>query len=133
MSTHRLRIGVAKLVTAGSAALFATLILGGGSASATPPPDPAGGANPVPPHFFNGNVEQIRGTGSDTTIFMMQRISDLYTGAGLYGCTLDSAAAQPLYNTAADDSPVTTLTSALTNGTPVTSLSVVATTFALPS
>ena len=41
------------------------------------------------PHFYNGNVEGIRDAGSDTTFFMMQRIGDLYTGAGLYGCTLN--------------------------------------------
>ena len=50
------------------------------------------------PHFYNGNVEGIRDSGSDTTFFMMQRIGDLYTGAGLYGCTLNSSAGQTLYN-----------------------------------
>ena len=50
------------------------------------------------PHFYNGNVEGIRDTGSDTTFFMMQKIGDLYTGAGLYGCTLNSSAGQTLYN-----------------------------------
>ena len=30
---------------------------------------------------------------------MMQRISDLFTGAGLYGCTLNSSAGQTTYNT----------------------------------
>ena len=99
MSTHKLRVGVAKLAGAGAAALFATLVIGGGVASATPPSDPSGGATPVAPHFYNGNVEQIRGTGSDTTIFMMQRISDLYTGAGLYGCTLNDTAGETVYNT----------------------------------
>ena len=29
---------------------------------------------------------------------MMQKIGDLYTGAGLYGCTLNDTAGQPLYN-----------------------------------
>ncbi len=62
------------------------------------PADPPGGATPVAPHFYNGNVEGIRDTGSDTTFFMMQRIGDLYTGAGLYGCTLNSSAGQTLYN-----------------------------------
>ena len=50
------------------------------------------------PHFYNGNVEGIRDTGSDTTFFMMQRIGDLYTGAGLYGCILNTSAGQTLYN-----------------------------------
>ena len=50
------------------------------------------------PHFYNGNVEGIRNTGSDTTFFMMQKIGDLFTGAGLYGCTLNSSAGQTLYN-----------------------------------
>ena len=58
----------------------------------------AGRGDPVPPHFYNGNVEGIRNTGSDTTFFMMQKIGDLYTGAGLYGCTLNAAAGRPLYN-----------------------------------
>ena len=43
-------------------------------------------------------MEGIRDTGSDTTFFMMQKIGDLYTGAGLYGCTLNSSAGQTLYN-----------------------------------
>ena len=51
------------------------------------------------PHFYNGNAEAIRESGSDTTFFVMQRISDLYTGAGLYGCTLNNSAGQTLYNT----------------------------------
>ena len=81
----------------GAAALSATLIVGAGVASAAPG-RPSGGATPVAPHFYNGNVEGIRDTGSDTTFFMMQKIGDLYTGAGLYGCTLNSSAGQTLYN-----------------------------------
>ena len=45
-----------------------------------------------------GTSEGIRDSGSDTTFFMMQKIGDLYTGAGLYGCTLNSSAGQTLYN-----------------------------------
>ena len=75
------------------------LAVGTGVTAAATPPDPAGGAQPVPPHFYNGNVEGIRSAGSDTTLFLMQRIGDLYTGAGLYGCALNSAAGQTLYNT----------------------------------
>ena len=50
------------------------------------------------PHFYNGNVENIRNAGSDTTFFMMQKVGDLYTGAGLYGCTLNDSAGETLYN-----------------------------------
>jgi hypothetical protein len=81
-----------------------TLALGAGVASAAPA-DPTGGANPVAPHFYNGNVEQIRGAGSDTTFFLMQRVSDLFTGAGLYGCTLNADNATN-YNTS-DPAPST--------------------------
>ena len=61
-------------------------------------PDPPGGRTPVPPHFYNGNVEGIRSSGSATTLSMMQVIGELYTGAGLYGCTLNDGAGQTLYN-----------------------------------
>jgi hypothetical protein len=75
------------------------LVTGLGSPIDYPPfADPPGGATPIPPHFYNGNVEGIRSTGSDTTLSMMQNIGDLYTGAGLYGCTLNSAGGEPLYN-----------------------------------
>ena len=43
-------------------------------------------------------MEGIRDSGSDTTFFMMQKIGDLYTGAGLYGCTLNASAGETLYN-----------------------------------
>jgi len=66
---------------------------------AAAPADPTGGANPVAPHFYNGNVEGIRNTGSETTFYLMQKIADLYTGAGLYGCTLNSGAGESIYNT----------------------------------
>ena len=100
MHKSKLRRPVARAASVAGAALAAALVLGAGAgiASASPPADPNGGATPVAPHFYNGNVEGIRGTGSDTTFFMMQKISDLYTGAGLYGCTLNSAAGQTLYN-----------------------------------
>ena len=92
------KLSLVRAAAVGAAALSATLIVGGGVASASVPSDPPGGATPVPPHFYNGNVEGIRDTGSDTTFFMMQKIGDLYTGAGLYGCTLNSSAGQTLYN-----------------------------------
>ncbi len=37
-----------------------------------------------------GQVATVRNSGSDTTIFMMQKIADLFNQAGLYGCTLRS-------------------------------------------
>ena len=97
MRKHKLRSGVVRAAAIGAAALSASLIVGAGVASAAPA-DPPGGSTPVAPHFYNGNVEGIRDTGSDTTFFMMQKIGDLYTGAGLYGCTLNSSAGQTLYN-----------------------------------
>ena len=84
--------------TVGATALIATMGLGSAVASATPV-DPPGGATPVAPSFNNGIVNAIRGSGSDTTIFMMQKISDLYTQAGLYGCQLNDATGETMYNT----------------------------------
>jgi hypothetical protein len=98
MHKYKLRTHVARAAGIGAAAVSAALIMGMGVASAAPG-DPPGGATPVAPHFYNGNVEGIRDSGSDTTFFMMQKIGDLYTGAGLYGCTLNSSAGQTLYNT----------------------------------
>jgi hypothetical protein len=98
MHKHKLRTSVVRAAAVGAAALSATLIVGAGVASAATPADPPGGATPVAPHFYNGNVEGIRDTGSDTTFFMMQKIGDLYTGAGLYGCTLNDSAGETLYN-----------------------------------
>ena len=92
------RRGISFAAVAGLAGLTA-LLSASTVASAAPPTDPLGGAVPVAPHFFNGNVEGIRSAGSDTTLFLLQKIGDLYTGAGLYGCTLNSAAGQTLYNT----------------------------------
>ena len=89
------------LILTVSIALLALLgvLTGSGVASASAPADPPGGAVPLAPHFYNGNVEGIRAAGSDTTLFLMQRIGDLYSGAGLYGCSLNSSAGQTLYNT----------------------------------
>ncbi len=102
MDKHKLRKTVAKAAAVGLAAC-AALIMGSGVASATIPPDPTGGATPVAPHFYNGNVEGIRSAGSDTTFFVMQKISDLYTGAGLYGCALNTGSGATLYNTTDSD------------------------------
>ena len=97
MRTSSLRHRLAVATTIGAAALIATVGMGGVASAATPS-DPAGGATPAYPSFNNGNVEGIRGSGSDTTFFVMQKLSDLYTGAGLYGCTLNTAAGQTLFN-----------------------------------
>jgi hypothetical protein len=94
-SNLRHRIAVAGAV--GVTTLIVTLGLGAGVASAVPS-DPPGGSTPVYPSFNNGVVNGIRNTGSDTTFYMMQKIADLYTSAGLYGCTLNSAGGQALYN-----------------------------------
>src|SRR3984885_9518066 len=115
MHKHKLRTSVVRAAAIGAAALSATLIVGAGVASAAPA-DPPGGATPVAPHFYNGNVEGIRDTGSDTTFFMMQKIGDLYTGAGLYGCTLNSSAGQTLYNPADPASATTNLEYFCTSG-----------------
>ena len=131
----KLRRGVVRAAAAGAAVLSATLIVGAGVASAAPPADPPGGAVPVPPHFYNGNVEGIRDSGSDTTFFMMQKIGDLYTAGGLYGCSIDSAAGQPLYNTsdAASLTTVATTSADLVGGTPTSTIAVNTTTVAIPN
>ena len=98
MTGRKLRNRLAGAASLGVAAAAVTMSLGAGSAFAAPG-DPAGGATPVAPHFYNGNDETIRNAGSDTTFFLMQKVSDLYTAAGLYGCTLNNAAGQTLYNT----------------------------------
>jgi hypothetical protein len=98
MNVHKLRNRIAAAASLGAAVSATALMIGGGVASAAPPSDPPGGSTPVYPHFYNGNVEGIRDSGSDTTFFMMQSIGDLYTSAGLYGCTLNGATGQSLYN-----------------------------------
>jgi hypothetical protein len=105
---HKLRGHMARAAAVGFAGLTASLLVGAGVASATPA-DPTGGATPVAPHFYNGNVEGIRDSGSDTTFFMMQKLGDLYTGAGLYGCTLNISAGQTLYNSSDPASATTNL------------------------
>ena len=95
MRNHKLRTRLAGAATLGAAGLLATLSLGVTAASAGIPADPSIG---VAPSFNNGTPNAIRGAGSDTTFFLMQQISDLYTQAGLYGCTLNTAAGQGLFN-----------------------------------
>ena len=87
---HRLAVAG----STGAAMLIATLGLGVGPAGAAPA-DPASG---VAPHFYNGKVSAIRNAGSDTTFFVMQKIDDLYTSAGLYGCTLNAGGEATLFN-----------------------------------
>ncbi len=98
MTGRKLRNRLAGAASLGSAVAAVTMTLASGVAFAAPPADPPGGATPVAPHFYNGNVETIRGAGSDTSFFLEQRIGDLYTASGLYGCTLNTAAGQTLYN-----------------------------------
>jgi hypothetical protein len=93
MRKHKLRNRMVATAIAGTAALAAAGSIGVGVADAAPA-DPAQGA----PNFFVTRAsEPIRGSGSDTTFFMMQKIGDVYTAAGLYGCTLVSAAGQTTY------------------------------------
>jgi hypothetical protein len=87
---HRL----AAVGVTGVAAVIATLGVGVGTATAAPA-DPASG---VAPAFNNGKVNAIRDAGSDTTFFVMQKLDTLYTGAGLYGCTLNVGGEAALYN-----------------------------------
>jgi hypothetical protein len=100
MRKHQRRNRLAGAASIGIAVAAISMTLGTSAAFASNPPDPSGGATPVAPHFYNGNADQIiRGAGSDASFFLEQRISDLYTGSGLYGCTLNNAPGQTLYNT----------------------------------
>ena len=98
MQKHKLRTGVVRAAAVGAAALSAALIVGGGVASASIPPDPLRRGHPRGTALPQRDVEGIRDAGSDTTFFMMQRLGDLYTGAGLYGCTTNATAGQNLFN-----------------------------------
>ncbi len=104
MKPMNLRRRLAVAGSVGVTTLIATLGLGAGIAAAVPA-DPPGGATPVYPSFDNGVVSGIRDTGSDTTFFMMQKIGDLYTSAGLYGCTLNVGTELTLYNTGFTSAP----------------------------
>jgi hypothetical protein len=99
MRLRRLRYRAAVASTLATAALAMTLMLNGGVAGAfsiTPPPFPGGtasGAEPIGayPLWLTNNYQMSNidhSEGSDTTLFMMQTIGDLYTDAGLFpfGC-----------------------------------------------
>ena len=93
MRAFNLRRRLAVAGTIGATSLIAILGVGVSSAGAVPA-DPAAGY----PSFNTGVVNQVRISGSETTFFMMQRIADLYTSAGLYGCTLNTGVGNTLYN-----------------------------------
>ncbi len=91
MRIRKLRHRFAVASSLGAAALTATLMLSGGAASASGLPIP-----PIPtfnqyPNWLTstGQMSNLdHSEGSDTTLYMMQTIGDLYTAqAGLYGCT----------------------------------------------
>jgi hypothetical protein len=86
---------IAVVGATGVAAMVATLGVGVGAASAAAPSDPTPG---VAPQFNNGKVNPIRDSGSDTTFFVMQKLDNLYTSAGLYGCVLNAGGETSLYN-----------------------------------
>jgi hypothetical protein len=91
-SRHSLRRRLAGVAVAGAAALALAGTAGAGVAGANSN-NPFGGSVLTPqegaPRFNTPQASQIvRTSGSDTTIFMMQRIGDIYTTAGLYGCQL---------------------------------------------
>jgi hypothetical protein len=77
---------------------LAIVLVNASAAYAGAPSDPPGGATPVYPQWNNGVVNQDRDSGADTTFYLMQTIGDLYTSAGLYGCTLNTGTGQTLYN-----------------------------------
>jgi len=89
MRLFRLRHRFAVASSVGAAALAATLMLGGGVASAaTIPAFPTVGA--YPEFFTAGNQMSnvVHSEGSDTTLYVMQTLGDLYTNSGLFpfGC-----------------------------------------------
>src|SRR5438309_1800964 len=43
------------------------------------------------PHWFTGQVNQLRETGSETTYYAMSRLTDLFNQSSLFGCSLQSA------------------------------------------
>jgi hypothetical protein len=102
MRKRSLRRGLYWIASISVGSMLGAMTVGVGSASAIPVP--TSGASG---HWFIGKVETDRGTGSDTTFFMMQQISDLYNQAALYGCTLQSD--QATCNTTGDVSTTDTV------------------------
>jgi len=91
MSNPKWRRRLAQLGSVGAAALTVSLLVTSGSASALTVPSGY-------PRWFIGSPQMIRDAGSDTTFFMMQKLSDLFEQAGLYGCQLSKTPA-PNYST----------------------------------
>ncbi len=87
MRHRKLRNRLAAAASLIIAALTMATVLDAGVASANPSPPTLG----TSPHWYLGKPEQIRNAGSDTTFFLMQRLSDLYEQSGLFGCQLNSA------------------------------------------
>ncbi|HXX89566.1 MAG TPA: hypothetical protein VEI83_05000, partial [Acidimicrobiales bacterium] len=84
MRNRTWRTRFAAAMSLGAATLAVAMMVGTGAASAVTPPTNY-------PRFFLGKPEIIRDAGSDTTFFMMQKLSDYFEQAGLYGCQLNSA------------------------------------------
>lgn len=82
-----------RLAVAGSIGLTALIVAGGVGAGTS-------GADPAPgyPLWNTGTIQAVRDSGSDTTFFVMQKISDLYNQAALYGCPVNTSSASPLWN-----------------------------------
>jgi hypothetical protein len=93
MRHRKLRNRLAAAASLLIAAFTMATMLDAGVASANPSPPTLG----TSPHWYLGKPEQIRDAGSDTTYFLMQRLSDLFMQSGLYGCQLNSATT-PNYN-----------------------------------
>ncbi len=97
-----------RLATAGGlvCAAVAIMIVGVGTASATTPPSS--------PAWITGTVQTDRSAGASTTFYLLQKISNLYNQAALFGCTLSSDDYRCLddtapYNSTNDpDNPATT-------------------------
>jgi hypothetical protein len=60
------------------------------------------------PQFFTPGVNQFRATGSETTYYVMNAISNLYSQTAIYGCTLQAVDMRTC-NTAADGSATDTV------------------------
>jgi len=92
MKNRKLR---SRMAVAGSLSVTAVMVamtLGVTAASA----QTVGTGNP---RWFIGAPQSIRDAGSDTTFFMMQRISDLFEDSGLFGCTLSLTGGSSDYST----------------------------------